>query len=267
MSDSPADRRDALVRIVQEQGYCSTSELSAHFDVSEMTIRRDVAKLVAEQRLRSFHGGVSVFSQQDLAGSEYWQRASAERLAKQQLARSALEYVDEGSTIAFDAGTTITELAGLVAAEPLRISAVTASLPVANVFANGAAAVDLTVLGGTFHSSSQSFSGSATLAAISDLHADTLFLGASALNERGAYCANDFDALTKRALIDIADRVVLLADSNKFSRSAIAKVCDWERIDLCLIDEPADAETRRLLDEIGVPLQTTGIPALEGAAR
>lgn len=242
---SAQDRRNRLVSLVDEQGYCTIAELSRVFGVSEMTIRRDVAKLQTEERLRGFHGGVSSVASQDLEGSQYSHRMVSNGAVKQELAHRALKFVGDGSVIALDAGTTVAMLADRLP-DTGRLRVVTASLPVVSTLADNPG-VEVVCLGGVLHQDSLSFAGPATLRAIADLHIETLFLAASGLSERGAFCANDFDALTKRALIEVSDRVVLLADSSKFAIPAMVKICGWEDIDTLVIDGDIRAEDEATL--------------------
>lgn len=247
---SAEGRRKSLAALVEEQGYCTIAELSRIFGVSEMTVRRDVAKLVAEERLRGFHGGVSPVAAQELRGSQYSHRFVSKGDVKQSLARRALEFVRGGSVIGLDAGTTVAMLADQLPAHG-RLRVVTASLPAVSALAVNPG-TEVVCLGGVLHQDSLSFAGPATLNAIADLQIETLFLAASGLNERGAFCANDFDALTKRALIEVSDNVVLLADSSKFSIPAMVKICGWEAIGTLIIDDDLGAEAEALLRDNNV---------------
>ncbi|NEE03830.1 DeoR/GlpR family DNA-binding transcription regulator [Phytoactinopolyspora halotolerans] len=251
---SAPERRKELVRVVEDQGYCTVAELSALFGVSEMTIRRDVGTLVDDGRLRSFHGGVSTLPQRDFIGSAYTTRAARQGDVKTRLAARALDLVESGSAVAFDAGTTVASLAQQIP-DDMRLSVVTASLPVITSLAHKPG-VDIAALGGLLHRDSLSFAGSTTVSAASTLHVETCFLAASGLNEKGAFCANDYDAVTKRALIDIADRVVLVADSSKFATSALAKICGWDAIGTIVIDDGLDDERHTALVDHGIEVIT-----------
>jgi len=52
-----AERRFNIMKLVQKQKVVTTSELAALFDISEMTIRRDVTKLSQDGLLEKTHGG------------------------------------------------------------------------------------------------------------------------------------------------------------------------------------------------------------------
>jgi DeoR/GlpR family transcriptional regulator of sugar metabolism len=251
---SAPERRERLVQFIADQGYCTVTELSKAFAVSEMTIRRDVLRLVEQGRVRGFRGGVGSLSRQEMEGSDYRQRDMKMADAKRAIATKAIDLVTKGSVVAIDAGTTCHQLAGLLPADR-GLTVVTHSFPVVSSLA-GHTGTEVMCLGGSLHPESLSFDGPATLAAISSLRVETLFLAASGIGERGAFCGNGFDAITKRALIEVADRVVLLADSSKFFTSAMVKICDWEAIDRVIIDDGLSEEHRKMLEQQDVDVVT-----------
>jgi DeoR/GlpR family transcriptional regulator of sugar metabolism len=61
-------RQAEIVRLVDEQGYLSVAELSARLNVSEMTIRRDLAELDEQGRVRRTFGGAYAPTAQAGAG-------------------------------------------------------------------------------------------------------------------------------------------------------------------------------------------------------
>ncbi|MCS5732517.1 DeoR/GlpR family DNA-binding transcription regulator [Herbiconiux daphne] len=260
---SASERRDILAQYVIEQGYSTILELSQRFGVSEMTIRRDVARLVGEGRLRGFHGGVGSLSPVEVSGVDYGDRDQKMGEAKRAIAEHAVGLVGAGAVIAVDAGTTAAQFAALLP-QDRRLQVITHSLPAINILSNNQG-VEITGLGGVLHQESLSFSGPATLAALANLHIDTLFLAASGLNERGAYCGNSFDAITKRALIDVSDTVVLLADSSKFETSAMVRTCEWDAIDRLIVDSGLRPEDERMLAQFDIAIEKVGATAASGS--
>ncbi|HIY65071.1 MAG TPA: DeoR/GlpR family DNA-binding transcription regulator [Candidatus Agrococcus pullicola] len=252
------DRREVLLAAVLEQGYCTTSELAQLLDVSEMTVRRDVARLEQSGQLRSVHGGVTTSLDSDMHGTRFDVRAHAHTDIKRAIARRALEFLPDNGIIAIDAGTTTAELTAQLPDE--RISTiVTYSLPVLNA-ASRLENIDLMNLGGAFHRESQSYAGPSTIRAIENLSIGTLFLGTSGVSERGLFCGNDFDAVTKRALIDVSETVILLADSTKFRTTAVARVCGLDRIDHLVVDADLDETDATMLRRHGVAITRTDAP-------
>lgn len=254
---SAGERRTRLQRIVEEQGFCTTAELSKHLGVSEMTIRRDVQRLVQAGQLRSVHGGVSELPQSSMLGSNFSTRVDKFAAEKRAIARASAELVPRGGAVGLDAGTTTLELAR--AWPPDRnATVVTHSLP------NVLALLDNTetpvmMLGGVLHRSSQSLSGPMTQRTLGDLSLQVVFLAASSISERGVFCGNDFDAVTKRSLIEVADRVVLLADSSKFNETAMVRACGFDAIDQVVIDDGINEAQAAMLRDQGVDVQLVSI--------
>ena len=233
---SAPDRRARMLSIVEVQGFSSTVELMAALGVSDMTVRRDAQKLSAEGRVRIVHGGVSVLPASDLQGSgQYEDRASRMAISKRAIGRSAASLVEAGQTLAIDAGTTTLELVRTLPSD-MPVSVVTHSASVVAEMLNRSA-THLIALGGELHRETLSFDGPHISQIISELQVDVFFLAASGVGPRGVYCANDFDAVTKRALIKIANRVVLLIDSSKFQNSAMVRVCDLNEVDQIIVDD------------------------------
>ncbi len=246
------DRRQKLLGMVVEQGYCTTSELAQSLDVSEMTVRRDVARLEAGGRLRSVHGGVTLSGSAELTGTLFDDRALVNVESKRSIARAALRFLPASGIIAIDAGTTAAELGPLLPTDrPLTVA--TYSLPVLSGTAR-MASIEQVNLGGVLHRESLSYAGPMTARAIENLSIGTLFLGASSVSARGLFCANDFDAVTKRALIDVSQTVVLLVDSSKLGKTAIARICGFERLDHVVTDSAIDQEGADLLRSGGAEL-------------
>src|ERR1700733_15935568 len=100
---SAPERGQRLVVYITEQGYCTIAELSRIFGVSEMTIRRDVSKLVENGEVRGFRGGVGSLTREDLAGSDYRLRDLKMGAAKHAIAQAALDIFGANSVIAIDA--------------------------------------------------------------------------------------------------------------------------------------------------------------------
>ncbi|WP_326834442.1 DeoR/GlpR family DNA-binding transcription regulator [Amycolatopsis rhabdoformis] len=255
---SPAqERRIRLVSMVEAQGFCTVAELAVALDVSEMTIRRDARQLVGEGRMRSVHGGVTMLPAAAIDGTDFRARATRDNDAKRAIAHKALELLPDTGAVAFDAGTTTHEVAKLLP-DGARLQVVTASLPIVNTLL-GRDGFDVISLGGTLHPSSQSFAGPMTVAAIGGLRVRTLLLAASSLTDDGVFCGNHFDAGSKRALVDVADEVILLADSGKFELSAMVRACSLDDVDLFVTDDRLPDRHRRAMRDHGVEVITVPV--------
>lgn len=243
-------RREATVRLVLERGHVVVAELAETLGVSEMTVRRDVAVLVGDGRVVSFHGGVRATRSDGFPGT-FGVRAQVEADVKRRIADRAARFVSgSASVIAIDAGSTAALLAHrLVGADGIRV--VTASVPVISALAD-AEGVDVAVLGGTLRRETQSFVGPSVAAAAREVQVETFFLGAAGLSDRGAFDVTDLDAVVKRELIEVSGRVIALADATKFGRRALSRICGWDAIDVLVTDDRIDATSSAVVAGYGV---------------
>jgi DeoR family transcriptional regulator, aga operon transcriptional repressor len=259
---SAPERRRLVLEIIAGQGFCTFAELSQALKVSDMTVRRDVDQLLAEGKVQRVRGGVTVLGPEVLNPSDFTARAVEMGPAKVAIAHVALRFVSPGSSLCIDSGTTTLELARRLP-EDAGLTVATHSVAAINALMNRRG-MQVHVMGGVLHPETQDFAGPSTVEALKHLRFDTLFLAAGGVTGRGVYCASDHEALVKRALIEAAHRVVLLADSRKFSSSAMVRVCGLEALSHAVIDDGITPEDAELLRAAGVPL--TVAPAPESAA-
>lgn len=248
-----AGRLATIQSHVDAAGFLSIAELALAIGVSEMTIRRDIATLVASGRVRTAHGGVH--SAGKVAVKESFQERLRQNAGeKNKVAQLAVRLIGREDSIAIDAGTTTLRLLDHIPFD-FAGSIVTHSVPVV------AAAMDrghfrTIALGGEILRENASMIGPLATEAASSLRVRRFFLGASAVDTRGVYVAADIERPTKKALMAIADEVILLADGAKFSRSAPVLLCELQELDFLVTDRPVTAAMASKLRECGVMILT-----------
>ena len=106
------ERMNEILAIVNERGSVTVPQLMELLDASESTIRRDLIKLHATQRLVKVHGGATALPREyvnsDLA---YASRYALSVEEKHEIARYAAAQVAPGDFVFIDAGTTTEYLA------------------------------------------------------------------------------------------------------------------------------------------------------------
>lgn len=250
--DAPARRRAILGRL-RAAGFCGVGELAEELEVSEMTVRRDLRQLETADQVRLVHGGASL-PPDSLSSTLFSSRAESNEAAKQEIARDAAALIGPRDTVAIDAGTTAFELARALP-ETFAGCVVTHSVPVIQHMLSRPS-VRVVGLGGDLYHASQAFVGPTTVEMASSLRVRTVFLGAAALDERGIYCAADVERPTKRALMSIADDVVLLVDHGKFATSAPVLLCRYADVGALVTDQPPPPAVAGALRAAGTRLIT-----------
>jgi DeoR family fructose operon transcriptional repressor len=251
-----AARREEIMRRLQAAGFLSVTDLTAELGVSDMTVRRDLKQLAAAGELRVVHGGASL-PHGTLRTADFASRAQHERTAKRRVAQQAVGLVAPSATIGIDAGTTCFELAAALP-DTFRGCVITHSVPVLQHMLHlpGARVIGL---GGELVSASQALVGALAVQALAGLSAEILFLGVAAVDERGVYVATDLERPTKLALMEVADRVVLLADHSKFSASAPVRLAPLDALDVLVTDVPLAGDTAEAFDRAKVAVDVAEV--------
>jgi DeoR/GlpR family transcriptional regulator of sugar metabolism len=232
---SAAARRQAIMRRLHTTGFASITDLSQLFGVSDMTIRRDLKRLSETGELRVVHGGASL-PHGTLRTASFASRAGQQAESKRRIAEQAATLIEHNATVAVDAGTTAYELATHLP-PGFQGTVITHSIPVLQHLL-GLPDVQVVALGGQLLADSQALAGEITIRCLEGLHAEIFFLAAAAINAGGIYVTADVERPTKRALIDICDRVVVLADHTKFTTSAPIRLVTFDLVDVVVTDQP-----------------------------
>ncbi len=236
--------------MLQEQGRVDVMAAAAELGTSEMTIRRDLERLVARGVARRVRGGaVSLLMRGEELPFALRQMEAAD--AKRRIATRAGELIRDGEAVVLDSGTTALEVARVLAGQK-RVTVMPLSLHGAMVLA-ASPAIRLLVPGGEARFGELALAGPLAEASIAGLRFDTAVVTCCGLSTDGVITAHDIgDAAIKGAMMAAATRVVLVADSSKFARSALAVVPGSCRIDVLVTDAGAPAGAVRALRDRGV---------------
>jgi DeoR family glycerol-3-phosphate regulon repressor len=247
-----AVRRERIALELARQGYTSGGALAAMFGVSEMTIRRDFDAMAADGKLWRAHGGAVGIgtTRLDMTEPDMAERIGRNRAAKSRIAASAAAMVAPGSFVGLDIGSTTLCLAQALTGRNVRF--LTCSLKIAAFL--GGAGESVVTPGGTVQGSEPSLAGAMTRRQIEAFHFDVVFIGISGIAATGLYDYSLEDAEIKRALVERAARVVAVADSSKFDRLSVAKVCALSDLHALVTDAPPPSPLAQALAAAGVSL-------------
>lgn len=236
--------------LIRSQGFVSIPDLRSALDVSESTIRRDLDWLVAEGEAQRTHGGV-FYTGGGASLSLFEDRRAGHWEGKRQVAVVASRLIDDHDTLLLDGGSTTYELARQLVGRPLQI--VTNSLPVANLFASSDQ-TDLVLLGGYVHSRTAVSLGPYANQMLASLNVQKAFLSIAGANARGYYNSNLLLVETERAMMSCADQTIVVADSSKFGKSSLARLCELDQVQMLVTDEGLSTAWRERLTAAGVNL-------------
>lgn len=243
-NETSKQRRQRLIKErVIEEGSCSPQRLAELFDVSLMTIHRDLDELEARGLVRKFHGGVTA-QPSGVFESLVSYRMMTNSDKKEAIAKLALQYVEPGMSLIFDDSTTTLHMIdGLADLTPLHVA--TPFLPALHKLADIAVERDLVILGfgGTYDLRHESFVGMQCIEQIESVHADAVFMSLSAVFHLHTYHQEEGIVALKRAMLDAATKRYLLIDSGKLGRAALHRAIPLKAFDVVITDAGVDAET------------------------
>ncbi|MEV7097774.1 DeoR/GlpR family DNA-binding transcription regulator [Amycolatopsis sp. NPDC051045] len=244
-----AERQRVIVERLRDADQVGVGELAEATGASEMTVRRDLDHLASRGVLRRVHGGAVAASPSGIE-PPFAARATTAIAAKRAIAAAAAELIRDGETVVLDSGTTALELARLLRGRSITVMPL--SLHAVRELAE-APGVRLLLPGGEPRPGEQALVGPLTLASLRALRFDVAVLSPCAIGLDSGLTAFDLaDAEVKRAALDVAARVIVLADGAKWGRAALAHVCPADRADVVITDPGAPEDQRAALTERGV---------------
>jgi DeoR/GlpR family transcriptional regulator of sugar metabolism len=245
----PEVRRDEITAHINAERRARVEEMAALFDVSPMTIHRDLDTLAKEGRVERIRGGARAITER-LAERDVRLRRHLNAGIKERLARVAATLIDEGAVIALDDSTTIGTL-GPHLAERRPATVITHSLPLINTVAQ-LAQTSLVGLGGQYYPETDSFLGSVVVEQARHLMADAVFISTTAIRGQALLHPDAEAAATKRAVLGMGSSKILVVDSSKFGNTGLYNVATFAEIDDVVIDANADEAAIAELRELGV---------------
>lgn len=215
---------------------------------SESTVRRDLEYLDGIGQIRRTRGGAAYVGE---SLSNFEDRSRHASREKRELARVAAELIPLEETLILDGGTTTLEVAKRLIGRPYQI--VTNSLPIANVMANQPG-IELIFIGGYLYPKTGVALGPIAIAGLKNINAHKLIMSVGGITEKGLFNSNALLVETERQMMQSADEVMVVSDSGKLGRSALAHLCDLPAIDHLVVDSGITPEWRRTFENLGTRL-------------
>lgn len=247
----PADRLRVIGDLVRERGSVRGSELVDLLGVTDETVRRDLARLAAQGVVRRAHGGAVAVVPGDETDTAFRLREhAAEKIA---IGRRAAELVADGSSIILDSGTTT-----LCLARELRdrrdLTVVTTAVTNALEMV-GTPGTTVIMTGGVIRPTTFGASGELAAATLRQLHVDQTFLAIHSVSAEGGLTYPLLDEVeAKRAMIDAAREVILLADHSKFGRRALVRVAELSAVQRIVTTPGVDPAEAAAIRDLGIDL-------------
>ena len=232
-------RQQAITEAVMAEGAVRIEQLAERFQISLMTVHRDLDELETRGILRKNRGVATALSTSLVESSDVY-RLNRQAAEKESLALAAMAFVEPGQAIFLDDSTTVLRMAAHLAGKaPLTV--ITNVLTLINEL-RGTGGITLLGLGGQYYNWCSAFMGPMTTQAITALRADLFIMSTSAITKDIAFHQFMETIETKRAMFESANRRILLADHTKFERQALHALAPLRDFDAVIVDHATPHE-------------------------
>lgn len=179
----PRERQDRILEMLRAyQTEMAVEEIAALFHVSPLTVRRDLDVLTDEQAIIRTHGGCLAAGRAALQ-TEYLKKVAQNFQLKKAIATTAIEFVDKGSVVLMNDGTTTFHV-GLRVGQIGSCTIYTNSLAMIAEY-NRFTDTRLYLLPGEYDDQRYSLVGGLTEQLLENLSFDFVFLGTESVDEEG----------------------------------------------------------------------------------
>lgn len=211
------ERHEAILKIVNEKGAASVTELTEALGVSESTIRRDLLELSNSGSLKKVHGGATLNRRQFIVSEDTVSDKQDKNVdEKRRIAKYAAEQISDSDFVFLDAGTTTLFMIDYFP-DNLKASFVTNGISHAKLLSKRNFRV--VILGGQLKSTTEAVIGLAAANNLQNYNFTKAFLGTNGITEAQGFSTPDSEeAFVKAAAINRSFVSYVLADSSKFGK-------------------------------------------------
>ena len=249
-------RLEEITELVQSKGRISVQELASVFQVTDLTIRRDVKVLEAEGAVQNVRG--IVFSREDrhanlpysltLAGTMNLERKNA-------IGKYAAAMLQPGDIVLIDNGTTTERMAAYIP-DDLPVTALCYNINILNSLYTKQN-ITLMFGGGIFHKETLMFEGKESIEMIRRTRATKAFVSCAGVHDRlGVTCSTTYELESKNEIMKASQEKILLVDSSKFGQIHKNYICELSSFDTIVTDRYISEEWKQIVRDADVELIT-----------
>jgi DeoR/GlpR family transcriptional regulator of sugar metabolism len=237
-----------LLGYIEQQGIVGIKELAEYVNVSESTVRRDLLELSKQHLIKVERGGAAAIHEREDSNIENVLQDDTSQPEKQRIGKVAAGRIGEGEIIILDHSFTVLEM---VKAFPpdLHITCITNALLTATELCKNPN-IDTILVGGSLNPKLRASMGPVAEQNLRQFHAQKVFLGTAGISEAKGITNQKVDLIPlRRIMIDIAEEVIVLADTSKFSRIGLATVAELHEVDRVITNTATDEQAIAMLQQ------------------
>jgi DeoR family transcriptional regulator, ulaG and ulaABCDEF operon transcriptional repressor len=257
------ERHRIILGLVQERPVATIQDLMELTEASEATIRRDIAALHVQGRLRRVRGGAEALHPQQISplAAKPFRVSEGENTAKKRaIAREAVALCHDGDAIIINGGTTTFQMVHYLSTR--RMQVFTNSFAIAEHLIKHSKNQVMLPGGSVYRDQSiilSPFDNDVTR----NFYARRMFMGAQGIGTLGVMEQDALIIQAEQKLINQADELVLMVDSTKFQRRSSLILCPLNRVSTLITDDGIPDQARAMIEDAGIKLIVAGVSAAE----
>lgn len=249
------ERHTEVLRLLRQHGTLTVADLANSLHVSEETIRRDAVPLEQRGDITKLHGSLSL--PQHFGEAPFERRMREQAVQKLAIARTALELIKDGESLIIDTGSTTHFFARELRARR-NLTIITNSTEIARTLAT-VHGNTVYLAGGEIKADDGAAYGPTAVDFVARFSVQHAILSISALDPAiGPMDATLDEAEYGRMAFSRARNRVILADSSKFSQTALVRVCDYANVDAIVTEKAPGPAFDGVLAAAGTKLLIAG---------
>ncbi len=244
-------RRALIEQSVLTEGEIDFVSLASEFNVSEMTIRRDIMRLEEKGVVRRVVGG-AIARVGKATEPPFETRVAEAAVGKAHIAEAAAALLQPHETVILDSGSTVLAVAKAIKGKGLALTVVTPSILVAIELVNEPDTVVL-LTGGRLRSGELSLIGTETEETFTRYNCDVYVMGVAGVDAvHGVSEYHREESSVKRAAAKTADRVIVVADESKLGRVQLMNIAPLRAIKALVTDGSPEHPALQAARDAGV---------------
>lgn len=253
-------RTNKIIEILKEKNGATVKELASTFSVSEMTIRRDLDILEANNIINTVYGAAIYNPSNNIEKLDSSYNIEHEfvkhETEKTLIGKAAASLIKEDDVIIIDTGTTTEKLAEFIDDE-LKIKALIYNTNILMALQKKKN-IQLIFSGGYFHPNTMMFESPEGISLIKKIRAAKVFVSAAGVHENlGVTCSNSYEIPTKQAILKSSVEKILLVDSKKFGIVKSSYFADLTDFNTIITDSSISLEWQNKIKNLGIKLIIT----------
>lgn len=247
------ERLNKIKEILYKNKRADVFELSERFNVTEVTIRRDLDKLEHDGFIIKTYGGAVLNEEhtQNTLTADCEESTSEE---KKMIGKIAAHMIENGEAIYLSPGKTCLEIARNI--RDKKITVVTNDLIIGYELKD-CPGIKIIVTGGDLMQSTSILVGSFALQALSGIFVNKAFFGVKGVNFDSGYTVNSHEeVMVIEGVKRITNEIVVAADYSKFNYTAFARLGDLQMAKKVITNKQIPPEFKKYFFEHSVKLYT-----------